>query len=139
MSADGRILLEVLQAELEFVEMGGYRNTTRAPWRPQFIFQDSPTCLNVDPIAKTRDCKECALIELVPLDLHGKKVPCRYVRLNEAGETIDSLYRYGNQDELEIALVKWLQNTIRGLQGLRVQRNKSCGTSSCGQCCRALN
>ena len=51
MTKDKRDLLDVLKAELQFLEKGGYRHTARAEWRPQFIFQDSPTCLNFDPTA----------------------------------------------------------------------------------------
>ena len=40
--SDVRKLLETLKAELDFVNRGGYR---KASWRPQFIFEDSPTCL----------------------------------------------------------------------------------------------
>ena len=48
MNNDKRNLVTVLKAELEFVEKGGYRNISLSAWRPQFIFQDSPTCLNFD-------------------------------------------------------------------------------------------
>ncbi len=36
----------VLKFELEFLEKGGYGRSPREPWRPQFIFEDSPTCMN---------------------------------------------------------------------------------------------
>ena len=39
-------LLEVLKAELAFLDEEGYRARPRYPWRPNFVFQDSPTCLN---------------------------------------------------------------------------------------------
>jgi hypothetical protein len=48
MTNDKRNLVDVLKAELEFLEKGGYRHTARAAWRPQFVFQGSPTCLNFD-------------------------------------------------------------------------------------------
>ena len=46
MPNDDRDLLTVLKAELEFLEKGGYRHSPHARWRPQFIFEDSPTCMN---------------------------------------------------------------------------------------------
>lgn len=116
MANDDRNLLTVLQSELEFVEKGGYRTTARAPWRPHFIFQDSPTCLNFDPTAKPRDCADCILTQLVPAAASEKKVPCRFIKLNKAGDTIDSLYRYGNHNELEAALTKWLKDAIWKLE-----------------------
>jgi hypothetical protein len=106
----------VLKAELEFVEKGGYRNTDLSAWRPQFIFQDSPTCLNSDPAQPPRPCSECILNQLVPADLRRRNIPGRYIPLNEQGETIDSFYRCGTREELESALRKWLLTTIHRLK-----------------------
>src|SRR5208282_2912366 len=112
MTDDKRDLLSVLKAELEFVEKGGYRNTAMAAWRPQFIFQDSPTCLNFDSRQPPKPCSDCVLMQVTPEDQQGKKVPCRYIPLNDKGETIDSFYRFGTRDELETAVRKWLRTTI---------------------------
>ncbi|MGB7281088.1 MAG: hypothetical protein WBE13_02405 [Candidatus Acidiferrum sp.] len=116
MSKDTRDLLAVLKAELDFVEKGGYRLTSRAPWRPQFIFQDSPTCLNFDPAQPPRPCSDCVLMQVIPEELRRTKIACRYIPLNEKGETIDSFYRYGTRDEMEAALRGWLRNTIDCLE-----------------------
>jgi hypothetical protein len=116
MANDARELLDVLRAELEFVEKGGYRNTARAAWRPHFVFQDSPTCLNFDSTKPPKRCSDCALMRLIPADAHARKVPCRYIPLNERGETIDSFYRTGTQEELEAAVAKWLKATIDRLE-----------------------
>jgi hypothetical protein len=116
MSGDKRDLLAVLRKELEFLEKGGYRHTARAAWRPQYVFQDSPTCLNFDATQQPRPCSECILTQLVPEDMQGKKVPCRYIPLNERGETIDSFYRSGTQEELESELGRWLKATIERLE-----------------------
>ncbi len=97
MSNDKRDLLAVLKAELEFVEKGGYRNTDLSAWRPQFIFQDSPTCLNSDSTQPPKPCSDCVLNQLVPTDLRRRNIPCRYIPLNEQGETIDSFYRCGTR------------------------------------------
>lgn len=111
-----RNLANVLRKELEFLEKGGYRDTDRTSWRPKFIFQDSPTCMNADPTQPARPCSECVLIQLVPRDLHDKKIACRYIPLNERGETIDSFYRSGTRTELEEALRRWLRSTISRLE-----------------------
>lgn len=116
MSGDKRDLLTVLRKELEFLEKGGYRHTARAGWRPQYVFQDSPTCLNFDPTQQLRPCSECILTQLVPEDLQQKKIPCRYIPLNERGETIDSFYRFGTQEELESELGRWLKAAIERLE-----------------------
>ena len=122
MTNDTRDLLTVLNKELEFLEKGGYRRTGRAHWRPRFVFQDSPTCLNFDPTLAPRPCTECALMQLVPEDVQRKKFPCRYIPLNERGETIDSFYRFGTQEELEPELRRWLQATIE-----RIEKQKAKG------------
>jgi hypothetical protein len=116
MTVDKRDLLAVLRDELEFLEKGGYRHTERAPWRPHFAFQDSSTCLNFDPTSQPRPCSECILTQIVPEDMQRKKFPCRYIALNERGETIDSFYRSGTQEELELELRQWLEATIGRLE-----------------------
>ena len=122
MTNDTRDLLTVLKKELEFLEKGGYRITARASWRPRFVLQDSPTCLNFDPTLAPRPCSECILTQLAPEDMQRKKFPCRYIPLNERGETIDSFYRFGTQEELEPELRRWLKATIE-----RVEKQKAKG------------
>jgi hypothetical protein len=126
MTYDTQDLLTVLKKELKFFEKGGYRNAARAPWRPQLVFQDSPTCLNFDPTQQPRPCSECVLTQLVPGEMQRKKFPCRYIPLNERGETIDSFYRSGTQEELESELGRWLKATIERLEK---QKDKSQVTS----------
>ena len=109
-----RDLLEVLRLELEFLESGGYRKVSS--WRPQFIFEDSPTCLNYGNTAPRRPCSECVLMQLVPVPFCDEKVPCRYIPLNQQSETIQSLYRCGTPEELEAAVGEWLMNTIQKLE-----------------------
>jgi hypothetical protein len=116
MANDERGLLEVLRAELKFIEKGGYRHTARAAWRPHFMFQDSPTCLNFDPTQPRKPCSDCVLMQLVPENAQSRKVPCRYIPLNKNGETVDLFYRTGTQEELEGAVVEWLKTTIKRLE-----------------------
>jgi hypothetical protein len=113
---DRQVVLETLRAELAFIESGGYRNPARAQWRPQFVFEDSPTCLNSDASKPRKPCSECVLAEFVPEGLDNKRIPCRYIPLNESGETIDSFYRTGTQEELEAAAIEWLKATIKRLE-----------------------
>ena len=122
MMKDKRDLLDVLKAELEFVERGGYRHTPPAAWRPQFVFQDSPTCLNFDPTQPRRPCSDCVLMQFVPEDLRARKIPCRFIALSERGETIDSFYRTScTQEELEAAVRQWLNTTIARLEREKVE------------------
>jgi hypothetical protein len=48
--------------------------------------------------------------------MHQRKVPCRYIPLSNRGETVDSFYRSGTQEELELALRQWLAATIERLE-----------------------
>jgi hypothetical protein len=126
MNTDKRELVNVLRKELEFLEKGGYRDSDRVPWRPKFIFQDSPACLNFDPAQPAKPCSDCTLTQLVPENLRDKKIPCRYIPLNDRGETIDSFYRSGTRSELEDAFGCWLRATIHTLQE-RNQRGRPGG------------
>lgn len=127
MAKDKRDLLDVLKAELAFLEKGGYRITARVPWRPQFLFQDSPTCLNFDPAELQKPCSECVLVQLLPEKLRDKKIACRYIPLNEYGETIDSFYRSGTQEELEVSFSRWLKTTIARLEEEKAESSRTSG------------
>jgi hypothetical protein len=119
MHTDERDLLDVLKFELEFLEKGGYGRSPREAWRPQFIFEDSPTCMNYDCKESPDPCTHCLLTQLVPPEFRSAKTPCRHIALNEAGESLDTLYRYDNQAEVEDAVAKWLRATITKLQETR--------------------
>jgi hypothetical protein len=120
MASDNRDVLEVLKAELEFLEKGGYAESPTTPWRPKLIFQDSPTCPNYAGKDEPVCCKECLLMRFVPTDSRNEKVPCRHITLNIEGYTIDTFYRLGTQEELEEAMSAWLRKTIYGLERERI-------------------
>jgi hypothetical protein len=100
MQKDERDLLEVLKCELQFLERGGYGCSPRTPWRPQYIFEDSVTCVNYDSKENPDPCG----------------VPCRHIPFNVSGETLDSLYRYSDQNEIEETVEGWLRVAIQCLQ-----------------------
>jgi hypothetical protein len=120
---DAKRLVELLKAELNFLEQGGYRGSPRNPWRPNFVFEDSPTCINFQNEARQRPCTECALLSFVPKSHRQAKYPCRHIPLTTLGETVSSFYECGTQDELEAALVSWLRQNIQELE----ERNKGRG------------
>ncbi|MGD1082996.1 MAG: hypothetical protein ABR881_32175 [Candidatus Sulfotelmatobacter sp.] len=104
--------LHVLKNELKFVQKGGYR----APlvWRAPLVFEDSPTC----PKQQCSACPDtnCVLMSFVPTKCRYEAVPCRHIPLNEIGETLDSLYRTGTNEEIEQTLQSWLLETIQQLE-----------------------
>ncbi len=133
MHKDERDLLDVLKFELEFLEKGGYGRSPREAWRPQFIFEDSPTCMNYDSKDHPDPCGECVLMPLVPQAFRDAKIPCRHIPFNVEGETLDSLYRYADQYETEEVFGKWLRATIVTLEEeRRAQRENPNGPPAPG-------
>jgi hypothetical protein len=116
MPTDGRNLLDVLKFELNYLERGGYTRSLRAPWRALFIFEDSPACPNFESQEHRVPCSECTLVQLVPPDARAQKIPCREIQLTPKGETLESIYRTGTQQEIEAAVGAWLRTTIKSLE-----------------------
>jgi len=119
MRKDERDLLEVLKSELDFLEKGGYQPSPREPRKFNFIFEDSPSCMNYDSKDKPDPCAECVLMPLVPPEDRTQTVPCRHIPLNAQGETLESLYRFADQRDLEDVYGKWLRSTIAELEERR--------------------
>jgi hypothetical protein len=118
MPQDDRNTLEVLKAELNYVKKGGYGRSPREPWRAQLVFEDSPTCMNYDSKENRTPCAQCLLIQFVPADKRGEKVPCRHIPLTPEGDTLLHLYRGGTEQEIEEALADWLQKEIANLESV---------------------
>jgi hypothetical protein len=116
MPQDDRNTLEVLKAELNFVDKGGYGRSTRDPWKTVLAFEDSPTCMNYDSKENRSPCAECLLMQFVPADRRGEKVPCRHIPLTSYGDSLLQLYRGGTEQEIEEALGNWLRETIARLE-----------------------
>jgi hypothetical protein len=127
---DRQQLLQILTSELAFLEQGGYRRGPRFPWRPNFVFEDSPTCINFNQEqGQRRPCTECPLIGFVPKDRREPQFPCRHIHLTEQGETVNTFYETGTEKELEVALGQWLRYTIRRLEGRGKARTWASRTS----------
>src|SRR5713226_7609089 len=116
MAQSKKDVLATLQAELAFVERGGYRTPQQAAWRPQFIFEDSPTCLNYRNFGERHPCSQCTLIEFVPNGFKQQRFPCRHISLDASGQTLDSLYRTATEEEAHAIVTSWLRNTIAQLK-----------------------
>jgi hypothetical protein len=112
MTQDDRDTLEVLKAELDFVEKGGYGRSVKTPWQPTSIFQDSPSCINLGDLERTHPCSECVLIDFVPPEDRRQDVPCHHIPLNTSGETIDELEWKENQQKTEESVKNWLRSMI---------------------------
>jgi hypothetical protein len=106
---DDRDILEILQAELDFLEKGGYGRSVKTPWLPTLVFQDSPSCFCFPVHDHSHDC---ALMQFVPAERRGEALPCHHLPLNDAGETVDLLERRGTPEETEEAVKNWLRREI---------------------------
>ena len=116
MQKDERDLLEVLKFELEFLEQGGYGRSPRTPWKPQYIFEDSLTCMNYDFKENPGPCSDCVLMHLVPPERRAEMIPCRHIPFNVSEQTLDSLYRHGDQNYVEETVGNWLRAAIQRLE-----------------------
>jgi hypothetical protein len=116
MAKDDRAILDLLKDELAFIEQGGYGRSVRTPWLPKSAFQDSLTCINYCDPAQTRPCNECHLIDFVANEHHSEQVPCHFIALNDAGETIEDLEAQGNQAKLEATLKQWMRTKIKQIE-----------------------
>jgi hypothetical protein len=120
MKKDERGIVEVLKSELEFIESGGYSRSPGESWRPPFIFEDSPSCANFGCREKQVACEDCVLAQLASPNLRSAKHLCRNIPLNLTGDTLDSLYRCADEQEIETTVVNWLKAKIATLEAVRV-------------------
>lgn len=116
MTNDDRDILEVLKEELDFIEKGGYGRSVRTPWKPTSAFQDSLTCINYGYPYRAHPCNECHLLEFVNPEHHSAEVPCHFIPLNAAGETIEDLESGDNEAKLEREVKAWLRARIQKIE-----------------------
>lgn len=120
MAKDERNLLELLKAELDFIEKGGYGRSVKTPWRETSPFRDSLTCVNYALPEKAHPCAECHLIDFVPREKDHEELPCHFIPLNEAGETVATLE--GDQAKLEETLKAWMRSKINEIEARDANR-----------------
>ena len=116
MPQDDRDVLGTLKSELSYVQNGGYASSPRDTSRVALLFEDSPSCLNFHVHDNRDSCLDCFLIQFVPSDKRGEKVPCRHIPLAPGGQTLLDLYKGGTQTEMEDALAGWLGGVIAQLE-----------------------
>jgi len=121
MTKDDRDVLLLLKDELAFIEKGGYGRSVRTPWLPKEPFQDSLTCINYGYPYRAHPCDECHLLDFVANEHRSKQIPCHFIPLNEAGETVADLEAQENQAKLEDSLKKWLRSKISQLEAQKAK------------------
>ena len=118
MSSDDRDILELLKAELDFIEKGGYGRSVRTPWQNKSTFQDSLTCINYADPDRAHPCIECHLLEFVSPEDRTQAVPCHFIPLTSEGDTIQDLE--DDQAKLEREVRAWLRARIKLIEEQRV-------------------
>ena len=119
MANDDRDMLELLKQELSFIEEGGYGRSVRAPWLPKSVFQDSLSCLNYGYPYRAHPCSECQLLDFVKPDDRSQPIPCHFIPLNEAGNTIEELEMTGDEVKTQALVKSWLHGKINQLETQR--------------------
>jgi hypothetical protein len=56
-------------------------------------------------------------MNFVPPARRSEAVPCQHIPLNERGDTVATLGRWGDLPRVQQALVDWLRKTIQQLEG----------------------
>lgn len=113
-------LIRLLEAELDLIESGGYESPAGHPEvkRPLFDRSVSMACINHwDVPGHEADCHEdCVLLEAVPKESRGEKLPCHHIPLNAAGETVSSLEATAGPERAQEEVKRWLRETIARLK-----------------------
>lgn len=109
-------IIQQLKLEKSILEGGGYGSSVRTPRKLNTFFRDSITCPNYGEAEKVHPCSECFLNQYVHPAYRDVELPCHFIPLNAAGDTIDSLARSGDIEKLEAGLRGWLELAIKNLE-----------------------
>jgi hypothetical protein len=126
MEASNPDLIRLLEAELDFLEAGGYSSPAGRPREEPRVFDKSLVCINhwLVPGHKPECHEDCVLLEAVPDEHRTAGLPCHFIPLNDAGDTVASLEQTGDRDRLQKEVREWLRRTIDRLK----QRRDAAGT-----------
>ncbi len=111
-------LIRLFETELDFIEGGGYGSPAGQPSKGKSVFSHTPVCINswTVPGHKSGEHDECILLDLVPEEHKKKDLPCHFIPLNDAGDTVRSLEEKGDRDRLEAEVKSWLKTKITRLR-----------------------
>ncbi len=108
--------IEILKLQRDILKDGGYGRSVRTPRKEERLLRDSVTCLHAGEARKRGSCDECVLADFVPPEHRDEEYPGHFIPLNERGDTIHSLEEAGEREKAEIALLGWLNSTIKRLE-----------------------
>jgi hypothetical protein len=118
MGATNPDLIRLLEAELDFLEGGGYASPAGQPGKERRIFDQTLVCINhwFVPGHEPECHEDCVLLQAVPEENRTAGLPCHYIPLNARGETVASLEAQGDRDKLQGEVRDWLRRTIERLK-----------------------
>jgi hypothetical protein len=123
MASEKANLIRLLEAELDLIEGGGYGQPAGEAIKETPMFYHSLVCINhwLVPGHESECHDDCILLDAVPATCRTEKLPCHFIALNEAGDTVNSLEQKGDREHLETEVKKWLRATIQRLRQDDVQ------------------
>ena len=111
-------LIRLLEAELNFIEGGGYGQSAGKPNEEKPMFKGSLACINhwFVPGHESECHDDCVLLPWVPSGARNSDLPCHHIPLNPACDTVRSLEDRADREHLEEQVKKWLRKTIEELK-----------------------
>ena len=110
-------VLEILKAELEFIDKGGYGVVDKQEMGAALtMFADSLTCLNYGYPYRVRTCVGCPLMEFVPEHKRASLMPCHHIPLDSSGQTVEEIEEKGSRTLMQEAVKTWLRQTISRIE-----------------------
>jgi hypothetical protein len=111
-------LIRLLEAELDFIESGGYAPKAGQPAQDKPMFLNSISCINhwLVPGHDSECHEDCILLNAVPAEHRTEGLPCHFIPLNQRGETVKSIEETGDRDRLEKEVKGWIRSTIERLK-----------------------
>lgn len=110
--------IRLLEAELELIEGGGCGLPAGEPMAERPMFYHSLVCINHWQVPGHGDeCHDnCVLLDAVPEGHRDEKLPCHFIPLNSAGDTVQALEQGGDRERTQDEVKKWLRATIASLK-----------------------
>jgi hypothetical protein len=118
MASDKADLIRLLEAELDLIEGGGYGQPAGEATAERPMFYHSLVCINHWQVPDhDSECHDnCVLLDAVPGSHRNEKLPCHFIPLNAAGDTVQSLEQAGDRDQVQEQVKQWLRATIQRLK-----------------------
>ena len=71
---------------------------------------------------RAHPCADCRLLDFVGPQDQSQTVPCHFIPLNAAGNTLDDLELEGNEAKMANAVQTWLREKISQIEAERSNR-----------------